>query len=413
MRRDVSFRWPRSSGEIVYALLVAGMLGGMLISMPLWMTGRAFPHLPCVAWFPPFPEPFDGLFLCLTSLLLLLPVFVPGRNGLVWCSLAACVLLALQDQIRWQPWFYQYLLMLTAAALAGDRRAPAFHLSCRIVIVCLYLWSGLHKFSPGYLRMYEATFVAPLSGAWPSWAVEAVRHGAPAGPWIEIGMALALCFRRTRKAGVVLAVATHIAIFLLTGPVGTNRNAVVWPWNVLMAVLVIILFWSAREFGWKALRTPRHMAAALVAVFMAGFMPAFSIPEKWDRYLSFHLYSGSGRRLIIVVDDAAAAALPESWRQRLIKSTVDPALRELRFLEWSLDELRAPVPGDPRHMMALARHCAAMRFAQAGRVRFYLDFPFITERGWETFSVQQIREMRAIPELKQREWQTGGAPRAL
>jgi len=403
MRNAIPFRLPRSSGELVYALLVAGMLCGMMISLSLWMTGRAFPHLPCVAVFAPFPQPFDAIFFWATALVSLLSAFVPDRAALTWMAIGGCVILALQDQMRWQPWFYQYLLMLTLAAIAGSRSAPPFQLLCRIVMVSLYLWSGLHKLTPAYAHMYEATFVAPLTGVWPDWAMALVRTAAPAGPWLEIGMALALCFRTTRKAGVLLAVAAHLVILLLTGPAGIFQNAVVWPWNLIMAALVVLLFWNAPEFGWKSLRVPRQHAAAGLAVLLAGIMPVLSIPEKWDRYLSFHLYSGSERRMLIVVDDDAAAALPEAWKHYLKKSTHNPEAQEVHFLEWSLDELGVPPPGDQRHLLALGRKCAAMNFAQQGRVLFYTDFSFLVkERGWDTFTPQEIRVMREIPKLRQR-----------
>src|SRR5688500_14477801 len=113
MRSAFTFCLPRSRGELVYALLVIGMLCGMAISLPLWLTGRAFPHLPWAAVFAPFPEPFDAAFLGITVLLLLLSVFVPERAEFAWMAIGGGVILALQDQMRWQPWFYQYLLMLT------------------------------------------------------------------------------------------------------------------------------------------------------------------------------------------------------------------------------------------------------------------------------------------------------------
>ena len=401
MPAGLSFRLPRSRGEIIHVLTVTGLLCGMVISLPLWLTGRAFPHLPCAALFAPWPAPFDAILTGAVALLLLAAVLSQGWRTTA-AALGGCVLLALQDQMRWQPWFYQYLLMLAAAAVCRDRRSEAFPVLCRILFVCLYIWSGLHKLTPAYARMYEATFTAPLAEQWPAWAVEMLRLGGPVSPWLEIVLGAALCFRLTRNAGVIAAMGTHVAVLLLAGPAGTFTNTVIWPWNVVMLAMVPLLFWRVADFGLRELRTGRHRAAAAVLLLLAGVMPAFSMKERWDRYLSFHLYSGTERRMMIAVDDGAAAALPEDWRQQLQPSQHQPEVKELHYLAWSLAELRVPPPGDERLLLALARKCAAMDFAKRGEVMFYTDFAFQPEKGYDVFTGDEIRRMATIPALKRK-----------
>ena len=269
----------------------------------------------------------------------------------------------------------------------------------------LYVWSGLHKLTPAYARMYEMTFTTPLAESWPAWAAALVRHSAPAGPWLEMGMALALCFRRTRRAGVIVAAAAHLWILLLIGPLGTHYNQVVWPWNLIMIALVGLLFWRAPDFGWKRVEGARPWTAAGLALLLCGLMPAFSRAEKWDRYLSFQLYSGSERRMFMVVSPAAVAALPAAVHPYLVPSTSPQfaGWKELRGLDWSLGELGVPAPADPRHLLALARRWAAMDFARRGEVLFFTDFPYLTrERGWDLFNVPEIERMVRIPELRRK-----------
>jgi hypothetical protein len=394
----LSLKVPRSTGEIVYALLAAGMVCGMLLSLPLWMSERAYPLFPCGSLFKPFPAPLDAIFLWVTIALLCLSVFLPAHS---WGPVGCCVLLALQDQTRWQPWFYQYLLLITLAAVIRDRRAPSFLLVCRVFMVCMYLWSGVHKLNPGFLRMYEAAFPSLLTGFWPEWAVGAVRSAGPASPWLEIGTGIALCFRQTRMAGIIAAILTHLSILLITGPLGTFRNAVVWPWNLIMPALVVLLFYRTKEFGWKSLSGSRSWEAAGAVVLLAAVMPAFSNDDVWDRYLSFQLYSGSERRLVLIVDQTAAQAMPESWQARLKPSFGHPENRELAFLEWGLEELHAPPPADERHLLSLARKCAGMDFAKTGRVLFYTDYPFLMEeRGWLTIEAEDIQKLRNFPPLR-------------
>lgn len=399
MPRPLTFRLPRSSGELVYALVVLGLISSMVLCLPLWATERAFPRLPLWKWCPPLPSPADAVLLWGTLTAAVLSVFSPRFT---WAAAGGCLLLAVQDQMRWQPWFYQYVLMLTLAALVRDRNTAAWPLVCRVVVIGLYAWGGLHKFNPAYAAMYDATFTAPLTEVWPAWAAALVRHSAPAGPWLETGMALALCFPRTRRAGVIVAAAAHLWILLLIGPLGTHYNQVVWPWNLVMMGIVVLLFWRAPDFGWKRIAGGPQWIAAGLALLLCGLMPAFSRGEKWDRYLSFQLYSGSERRMILVASPAAVEAMPDAWKRELSPSTSRdfPGWKELHFLQWSLRELNTPPPGDGRHLLALARHCLAMDFARRGEVIFITDFPFHAAAGMDVFSMREIDRMSFIPELR-------------
>jgi hypothetical protein len=265
-------------------------------------------------------------------------------------------------------------------------------------MVCMYVWSGIHKLNPAYPQMYEATFVAPLTGVWPDWAVAAVRGAGPVSPWLEIALGIALCFRRTRMFGAGAAVLTHLAILLMTGPLGTGKNAVVWPWNLIMPALAVLLFRKCPEFGWGKLQDWRGWTAAGAAVLLAGIMPYYSLHGNWDRYLSFHLYSGTERRLVLVVDTEAQKAMPASWRPWLQESAGKPDSRQLGMLEWSLDELGAPVPCDERHLLSLARKIARMDFAKADGVLFYTDYPFLKEEnGYFYLTPDEVVKLRSFP----------------
>ena len=85
--------------------------------------------------------PPSFLWLILAGLLAVVPLF-PALSRtkwarLAWVSLGAFLLLALQDQVRWQPWVYQYFLAL-AVWFFLHRRQPEAHAALqRLVIVAL------------------------------------------------------------------------------------------------------------------------------------------------------------------------------------------------------------------------------------------------------------------------------------
>jgi hypothetical protein len=64
---------------------------------------------------------------------------------------------------------------------------------------------------------------------------------------------------------------------------GTNNNVIVWPWNVCMALLVVVVFWGIPEFGFGAMRITRRGFVAAPLAVLVWLMPAFS-PGSWDRF---------------------------------------------------------------------------------------------------------------------------------
>ena len=88
-------------------------------------------------------------------------------------------------------------------------------------------------------------------------------------------------------------------------------NVVRWVNTTPLGLAVVpLVFCNITGFGWRELMvTPTRYWAAVV-VLLVGIMPAFS-PGIWDKYLSFHLYSGQGQRVVLIVTEPSVEALPE------------------------------------------------------------------------------------------------------
>jgi len=389
--------------EAVRVLLLLGLLLGVLISWRLWITDRVFPHLPVFEWLGPTPQPWDKVLLGIYLLLIVACLFRPACRWTLGAVLGVSLLLALQDQIRWQPWFYVYLV-----ALAGYLHLPGRNWEgtgtavlglVRILLVCMYFWSGFHKLHHAYGNMFGQAFIGPLGERWPEWAVDLLRETQGSAPWMELLIALLLLLPVpiVRQMGIALAVGTHLFILLLIGPLGLDYNGVVWPWNVCMILVVPLAFWQIPSFGWREVAvTPVRYCAAVLVVLVA-IMPAFS-PGRWDRYLSFHLYSGQGQRIMVVLDDRAVEVLPEELRPYLLPGR-SKGLHELRFKEWSLKELKVPYPTEERINLRLGKRFAALPYPQGSMVFFYYDYEFeLNERGWDKFSPGEMLRMETLGE---------------
>jgi hypothetical protein len=322
------------------------LVSGFVLSWRLWISSRLFPFSPVISSLPAIPFPFDYIwFVGLIGLLVAIAVAVqPGR--LVMVFLVSAGLLSLFDQMRWQPWFYQYFFLLAGLGICAWKKAAAKTNrtalnSSALIIVSTYFWSGVQKLN--------ATF---LSQTWPILSKPALRffalgRGLPISfglsiPLLEIGMGLGLMTRRFRKAAVITAVVSHAVILGLL--VSSGENTVVWPWNIAMGCFVVILFWQNKESSIRRIVRPRHPFHILVLILF-GILPALSFVGAWDSYLSSALYSGNDYQAAVYVDPSVMAQLPVSLHQYVWQG--DPPMF-LDINRWAYGELNVPVYPEPR-----------------------------------------------------------------
>lgn len=312
-------------------IVCVGLLGGLLLSPKLWLSTRDYPLSPVFGFLPAIRYPLDhiipGVMLVLLALIAGLPR--PSRLIAIFVPMAVCY--ALFDQERWQPWFYQYLLMLVAIGL--DRPE-----TCRLMIACIYFWSGIQKINPGFAHETFPWMLGPLGGTW----LAAMGYVVPVA---ESAIGIGLVTRRLRSLAVIGAVAMHLFILASIGPLGHRHNVVVWPWNMAMAVLVVMLFRATPEVGARKMVWGKGMAFQSVVLVLFGVLPALSLVDLWDSYLSFTLYSGNQRNGTIYMSDAVAGRLPDEVQEVVGVYESEWKVDTLDLEEWSYAELN--VPGYP------------------------------------------------------------------
>ena len=203
--------------------------------------------------------------------------------------------------------------MLAAFCLYGwDRMSASDALNtCRLIVVATYFWSGLQKANAGFFEGTYPWLVEPLTSWLPGWADSALLWGAYAVPVVEAVIGLGLLTRRFRKFAVIGALLMHAFIMLCVGPLGSDHNTVVWPWNFAMSAFVLILFWRAPDEPSPStiLEPGRNLSpgsalrAAVLVLF--AFMPLFNFLGLWDSYLSSSLYSGASKQAYVLVWDGS------------------------------------------------------------------------------------------------------------
>lgn len=294
-----------------------GLAGGVLTTGSLWLSERFLPMTPALGWFPPTPFPVDALLLAALVFLLGWVAIAKRPAAAIAAALALLALLLLQDQGRLYPSVYEYVFLLAVLASYGYARPPDASASlavARLLIACVYVWSGIQKLDPGFSQVIFPRLVGPALG--PAMASQAVAMlvylASRLAPWLEIAAGVGLLSARYRSKALFLALAMHLFSFFAIGPWGFWQAAA-WEWNLVTAVMAIILFFRLEKVGWKAIVLPKNALHAAVALLF-GLMPLLNFFSLWDSALSFNIFSGNVTNGPIILSDAMAARLPEEVR---------------------------------------------------------------------------------------------------
>lgn len=328
----------------------------MLASWPLWLSARLFPQLPISSSFPGLAAPWDVVAFTIVLGSLIASVWLP-RAG-TGTFLVGSLFLALADQCRLQPWFYMYWVMLLLTLARGTSALMA----CRIAISAVYIWGGAQKLTPEFFNLVAPWFVNPASAWLPASAVTALKWGVYSAPFVEVFIGLALWFQRTRKPAIIATIVIHVVAILFLGPLGHQHNWIVWPWNLVMPALVIVLFpRGALENVWSNLRRP-FWCFATIALF--SLLPILSFFGKWDSYLSFSLYTGRLTKADIFISASLREKLPPQLHEFIV-ATPAPFNEQLQgpyvvLTElWADKILRTPPLPEARNYRNVARYLAS------------------------------------------------------
>ena len=279
-------------------------------------------------------------------MLIVLGAIIVGRRLSFFLAafFGLAALLLAEDQMRWQPWVYQYSSMLVALAFVAWRKPDAASTSaalnsCRLVIVATYFWSGVQKLNVAFVRQTWPDLTAGVS-RWVPGLAQVPAAFALVIPFVEIAIAAGLAAPRVRKMAVTLAIATHAII--LTILISSRENTVVWPWNIAMILMVSILFWGHSDTSlFKQYRAIGFQATALVF----GLLPALSFVDAWDSYLSGALYSGNVSQAVVYLGPDAIRRLPVEIQPHIWQAK-PPYFLDIN--RWAFGELNVPVYPEPR-----------------------------------------------------------------
>jgi hypothetical protein len=366
--------------RLLLGVATAGMLA---LSWPLWVGTAEFPKVP---FFAGRPEYFGTVgWLLFGSLFVAVLLTGLARRWRGWFALSVALfgVFWLEDQHRFQPWSYQYVMtgMLLAALPAGDALRYA-----RWWYVALYAHSGLSKLDASFCNELGLRFLGTAAGLFGldplNWSGAGRVAAVLAMPVFEIAIAASLAWpsARARRLGVTGATVLHLALIGILGPAGLGHSGLVLLWNGAMMVEVWSAFAFGPELAGRAVSRPpggllsRLLAVLARAVFWVGvllpFGERFGVFDAWP---SHALYASHVERLTVDLHEGELSGYPASVRNHLLAGGDGP-WRRLDLTGWSRAERGTPVYPQNRAGLGLAEGLAA-RYGDRGLVRVTLYGP--------------------------------------
>jgi len=293
----------------VRILAILATLSMMLYAPDLWISSKDFPVIPLFDWFPIPYAPFDTILAGLFFVGQVVYIFKPKR-WLGWTVLALFLILAIIDQNRLQPYFYQSALTILAIVLyKKNTDSKKILYTIILIFIATYFWSGVQKVNGIFYEEWMGALLKHFSFV-PESLLQAFTYAVP---WLEAIFGVFLLFNKTRKLGVLGVVAMHSLIIIMLLYLGYGFNVI--PWNLQNILSVIIIFWflkteSFTDFFFH-LFTPQK---GLIIIF-TFMLPLSNMFGGWDNLLSFSFFTSKLNYYYIQIDDSLKDKLPEGAKK--------------------------------------------------------------------------------------------------
>lgn len=275
-----------SSPLKVYRATLIFLLISIFYSFDLWFDFDRF--IPLIPLFDIPPIRFLNIFFTV-SLISSIIYNIFFLNRYVLClSILSIIALCIFDRLKWQPWLYLYFVVFILFIFQHSNKQFTLLIAVKYLIAITYLWAGLHKLSEQYL--VSISYLFPYN-------FEEVKPFFYWFPYIEILLSFLFFIFINNKFMNLIGVLFHfsISIFILY----TNNNFIIIIWNLYFISIYLIHYFSYNPF---LIYLPNWKIHTVILLFMC--LPILSYFNKFDRYLSFSLYSGKNPELFLVFKPA-------------------------------------------------------------------------------------------------------------
>ena len=297
--------------HLVRIFAILGLLAAMAYTPKLWISNSGFPKIPRFDFIPIPQSPWDYIFAFSLVALLILFFFKPKKH--IGISIVLLYFfLAMVDQNRLQPYFYEsILIILVVSYLRKSRKNSTIILHCLMLIfIATYFWSGIHKFNANFNAQWMHALTKHFSFI-PKIIRETFTYSVAA---IETIMGILLIFNKTRKLGVITIAGMHITIIITLIWLGYGFNVI--PWNLQNILSVIVLFWAYKSDVQLDIFKQFYNFKKAIILFITFVLPFSNLFGFWDHLLSFSFFSSKLNYYYVeILDDDLYKNLPDNITQ--------------------------------------------------------------------------------------------------
>ena len=297
--------------HLVRIFAIIGFLVAMAYTPNLWISNTDFPKIPRFDFIPIPQSPWDYIFAFSLIGLLLLFLFKPKK----YIGISIVILyffLAMVDQNRLQPYFYESILViLIVSHLRKNRKNTTIILhSLMFIFIATYFWSGIHKFNSNFNAQWMHALTKHFSVI-PKIIRTSFTYSVAV---IEALMGIGLLFNKTRKLAVVAIVGMHVTIVLTLIWLGYGFNVI--PWNLQNILSVIVLFWAYKSHESLDIFNQFYNYKKVFILFVTFVLPASNLFGFWDHLLSYSFFSSKLNYYYVeILDDDLYNNLPDNIKK--------------------------------------------------------------------------------------------------
>jgi len=312
----------------VRIIAILSTLTMMLYAPDLWITTKDFPVIPLFDWLPIPTSPFDTIFAGLFFISQIVYIFKPKRV-LGWFVVLLYLYLAMVDQNRLQPYFYQSFLTLLAIVIYKNKASSKKILfSIILIFIATYFWSGIQKLNEIFYEQWMHALLKHFSFI-PEKLLLAFTYVVP---WLEAAMGILILFNKTRKIGVISIVLMHTIITVMLVYLGYGFNVI--PWNLQNILSVLIIFWSLKTSAFSEIFIGSFTYQRALIFLFTFILPLSNLFGGWDHLLSFSFFTSKLDYYYIQIDEKLADKLPQNIQKYYRKNE---QMTVLYLNEWAGD----------------------------------------------------------------------------
>ena len=290
----------------VRILAILAVLVLMVYAPKLWLSTKVFPVIPLFDWLPIPTYPLDYVLAGFFFIIQIVYIF-QNKRWQGWTIILLYLFLAMVDQNRLQPYFYQSFLTIFAIEIFNRKTNPRKILYAIILIFfATYFWSGVQKANEAFYIQWLSALNKHFSFL-PQLFLETFTYAVP---WLEALMGVLLLFNKTRKFGVLFILSMHTIIVLLLFYLGYGYNVV--PWNIQNMLSVIIIFWTLKTLTFTEFFVQYFNKQKLAILVFTILLPtANNLTGFYDNLLSFHFFTADLSYYNVYLNEELEDKLPD------------------------------------------------------------------------------------------------------